>query len=537
MNDLSKIFENVKDGETIKLDNSVYHVRADDSFFCSGYYCSNTAKKDENPNGNHNVAVFLKNKKDIIIDGNGACVIVHGKMTPLLFDRCENIIVKNLTIDYECPTMAEFTVVECKKGILDIQINNECLFDIVGNEIIWHGEKDCKDEYYWADSWINNKRLMKIYNPQTQLYKELKASKLSAKKIERLSDNRVRIYLKNKLLHLDSGLIIQTRNIVRDQMGSMFQRCKNLNFTNLSVKFMHGLGMVSQFCENVCYINCDFTPKNGRTIASTADFLHFSGCRGKLVIDSCKACGAHDDYVNVHGTHLRVVDSDISKSQLTVRFCHKETWGLQAFEIGDEIEFIKWDTLIPFAKSRVCNFQRLNDTDILLSVDNIPDGIVIGKDVVENATWTPDVYIKNCYFGPTSGRGILCTTRGEVIIENNNFNKLYGPALLVEDDCNFWFESGYTTNVIFKNNNVNYCDYGFTWGNSAVIRYTPKVMKKLSTAYVHSQLTLSENNFENSPTGKFEIHIEYLNKLILNNNIFDAPHKISCHVVGSVDEN
>ena len=73
------------------------------------------------------------------------------------------------------------------------------------------------------------------------------------------------------------------------------------------------------------------------------------------------------------------------------------------------------------------------------------------KDVVENATWTPNLYVCNCNFGPTSGRGILCTTRGKVVIENNRFRNLWGPAMLIEDDCNFWFESGYTKNVIFRN--------------------------------------------------------------------------------------
>ena len=111
---------------------------------------------------------------------------------------------------------------------------------------------------------------------------------------------------------------------------------------------MHGLGMVSQFCENVSFINCDLTPSDDRTIVSTADFFQFSGCRGDIKIQNCKANGAHDDYINVHGTHLRIVEKDEINNSILVRFMHDESWGFQAFEVEDVIDFIKWDTLQPF---------------------------------------------------------------------------------------------------------------------------------------------------------------------------------------------
>ncbi|MBQ4603248.1 MAG: hypothetical protein IJB16_01470, partial [Clostridia bacterium] len=105
-NELCNLFLNINDNENITLEKgNVYHVRQDDSFEFEGYYCTNTAKKHENPNGLRRTAMFLKNKKNIAIDGNGATVIVHGKMTPFLFDNCENIAVRNLTVDYACPTM------------------------------------------------------------------------------------------------------------------------------------------------------------------------------------------------------------------------------------------------------------------------------------------------------------------------------------------------------------------------------------------------------------------------------------------------
>ncbi len=536
MNELCGIFEGIKDGDTVILEkNKIYDIRQDDSFELTGYYCSNTAKPHENPNGLRYTAMFLKNKKNIVIDGNGATVLVHGKMTPFIFDGCENIAVKNLTVDYACPTMAEFSVVSNRNGVCEIKINKECLFCVEGNEIIWHGENGKDGKPYWTDSHIGNRRHFKVYDPETEVFRDFRRDDFCFDKIERIDESTLRVYFEKREVYLPAGSVVQTRNIVRDQTGSLFNRCRNLVFDNLRVKFMHGLGMVSQFCENVTYKNCDFTPAEGRTAASTADFFQFSGCRGKLTVENCRAGGAHDDYINVHGTHLRIVEKN-SENSMTVRFMHAESWGFQAFEEGDELEFIRWDTLIPYAKTKVVSYERLNDTDIKLILDRELPETEIGKDVVENATWTPDLYVRNCDFGLTCGRGILCTTRGEVIIENNNFNKLWGPALLLEDDCNFWFESGYTKEIVFRNNRVTRCEYADMWEKSPVIRYTPKVMDENSREFVHGKLVLTGNTFEKSSEGTHYIWLEYLREAEISGNTFDAPYEVVKKCVGNVVE-
>ncbi len=534
-NELCNLFIGINDNENLTLEKGkVYHIMQDDSFEFEGYFCTNTAKRHENPKGLRRTAMFLKNKKNIVIDGNGATVMVHGKMTPFLFDNCENITVKNLTVDYACPTMTEFRVLKNENGVCTIKINPDCLFRVEENNLIWQGENDKNGNPYWEDLYNGNKRYIKVFNPVTEKCRDFRRDDFKFDIIEQLDDNTLKVRLENKNVAFEEGCIFQTRSIIRDQTGAYFNRCKNLYFENLRIKFMHGLGMVSQFCENVTYKNCDFTPAGGRTIASTADFFQFSGCKGNLIIDSCKAWGAQDDYVNVHGTHLRIIEQNSEENSITVRFMHDETWGFQAFEKGDELEFIKWDTLIPYKKAVVVDYKRLSDTDIKLVVDNIPDGIIFEKDVVENATWTPNLHVTGCDFGPTSGRGILCTTRGKVVIENNRFRNLWGPALLIEDDCNFWFESGYTKEIVFRNNYVEACEYAEMWENAPVIRYTPKVMDEGSTEYVHGKLVLSGNTFRKAKEGRHYIHLEYLREAEITDNNFDAPYTVVTNAVGNV---
>ena len=539
MNELSNLFLNIKSGDIVTLEKGkIYDVYQDEAFCHEGYFCSNTAKRHENSKGRKYSAIYLCEKSDITIDGNGATILIHGKMTPLLFDKCRNITVKNLTIDYACPTMTEFTILENNEGICIIKINDDCRYKIEKGHLIWMGEDDKNGKPYWESDYVGPGRYIKLFDPVTETAIDFSKKGLDFKDIKEIAPHTLRVTLRDKDIYFPEGHIIQTRSIVRDQTGSLFNRCKNLRFENLRVMFMHGLGMVSQFCENVSYINCDLTPKDGRTITSTADFFQFSGCKGNLAIENCKAWGAQDDYINVHGTHLRIIKKNERKKTITVRFMHPESWGFQAFEAGDELEFIKWDTLKPYAETKVVAYERLNDTDIRLTLDRPLPPLEKGRDVVENATWTPNLYVRNCDFGPTEGRGILATTRGEVIIENNRFRNLWGPALLIEDDCNFWFESGYTREIIFRNNTIINCEYASMWEGSPVIRYSPKVMDENSTHFVHGRLTLTGNTFSLPKEEKHRIYLESLREAHITNNIFDNPYEIVSKCVGSIyDEN
>lgn len=535
MNDFCKLFVDIKNESTITLEiNKTYHVYQDDSFTVDEYYCSNTAKKDENPSGKRFSAIYLKGMKDIVIDGNGAEILVHGKMTPILLDKCENITIKNLVIDYACPTMSEFKVLSGSGSDYVIKINDECLFEIEDNTLYWHGETNKKGVYYWRDTNSGAKRYIKLFDPEKRQSYDFNRANLAFESIEKIDNNTLKIVLKNKDITLPVGCIFQSRSIVRDQVGALIQRSKNIRFENLRVKFMHGLGMVSQFSENIEYINCDLTPAEGRTVTSTADFFQFSGCKGNIVIDSCKAWGAHDDYVNVHGTHLRIIDADYVANKLLVRFMHPESWGFQAFDKGDVIDFIKWDTLQPYYTLKVTDYKKINDTDIEITLDGALPNIELEKDVVENATYTPNLYVRNCSFGTTAGRGILCTTRGDVIIENNTFENLWGPALLVEDDCNFWFESGYTTNVVFRNNIVINCDYHKTVQGAPVIRYSPKLVCENVDTFVHGKLTVENNVFKQPADGKHRFLLQHLKEAVIKNNIFDAAFEIETFNTGEI---
>ena len=63
----------------------------------------------------------------------------------------------------------------------------------------------------------------------------------------------------------------------------------------------------------------------------------------------------------------------------------------------------------------------------------------LNLDVVENLAYVPDVTISGAYFSRVPTRGILMTTRGKVVIENNVIHTPMRQALHIADDADSWY--------------------------------------------------------------------------------------------------
>lgn len=535
-NTLKEIFEKVKDGDTVLLKkNGVYDIWKEDGFLLDGYYCSNTARKEENPNGFRRVAIYLKEKENVTIDGNGALLRIHGIMTPLLFDRCKNIILKNLKIDYARPTMSEFTVLSNENGVCEIEIGKDSLFEVRENVLVWQGEKDEKGFPLWENTYKNEKTLSMVYDPKTEQgffcrsgeKTDARPSVPTFESIEKISERRLRVVLKNRDADFSVGKVYQTRCIVRDQLGGFFLRCQDLALENLQIQFMHGFGLLAQYCDGISYRGVKCLPKEGRTIASNADFFHYSGCKGEILIENCQAYGAHDDFINVHGTYLQTVEADFEKNELLVRFVQCESWGFQAFEVGDEIEFVKRGSFKNLGRAIVKGYKKVNDTDILLTLDGeIPSEIALGEDCVENITCCPSVTVRGNRFGPSIGRGMLCLTRKKTVVENNYFYKTGSCVLHIENDCCDWFESGRAGEIIFRGNVVNGCSYGSLGFAQPVIYIGPRVTDERNAERIFAGITIENNRFVNPPYGKYDLQFGYVKRVEIRNNSFENGYTV-----------
>lgn len=513
---LKKLFENAVNGGTITLEKKVYHIYPKDAFHLSGFYCSNTATEEENPNGERISILYLENKKNITIDGNGASIIIHGIMTPILLRNCENICLKNLVIDYDRPTMSEFIVKERNGENALFDIDEQFPFEIKENQLIWKGEG-------WSHAYKGEGILSMYYQPNTEYCRFLKRdegdrfpSVPTIEKAEVMTDGTIAVTFKNKDAFLPQGCIVQTRDVARKQLGGFFERCKNLVLENLRIKAMHGFGLLFQFCKNTTLNGLDCTPAQGRTIACNADFFHFSGCNGFIKVENCKAAGAHDDFVNVHGTYLEVVKKE--SDGVVVRFMNPNTWGFQAFSKKDKVSFSNKKTMLPHYQTEVLGYERLGNKEIYLQLKDFQaDSIQVG-DVVDNLSAYPELYVERNTFGPSMGRGVLCTTRKKTVIKDNVFYKLGGTVLLLAGDCNFWFESGRCGEVIFENNVLEACGYGVDEHAIPLFYVDPVVLEKTPNCYYHHKLVIKNNKIKNEIDNNFGVMAHDIQEIVIRNN-------------------
>jgi hypothetical protein len=259
---------------------------------------------------------------------------------------------------------------------------------------------------------------------------------------------------------------------------------------------MHGLGVISQFSENLFYDKVNITPTRGRTIAAFADGMHFSGCMGQIEITDCRFKGLHDDPINVHGTYLKIEKID-SPETMTLRFMHAQTYGMQAFFENDTVAFIETETLRKKGFATVKSIKRVSDREWQVSLTGTIPGNINAGDCVENITRTPSLHVIGCRMEMTNTRGLLITTPRKVVVENNYFYRTGMYAILIAGDANSWYESGAVNDVTIRNNVFDGCGYNLYYDNNAyVIAIEPENRKFVPDAPVHRNIRISGNTFK-----------------------------------------
>jgi hypothetical protein len=487
--------------------SSVAHVTLNFAPGVYNFYPDNALKKqfqisntNDVPEGMKAIAVYLNNCEFVDIKGHGAKLVMRGKMIETCVDHSENISITGLTYDYYRPTVSELEVVNAGDHFADLKIHPESKYSIKDSLLTWQGE-GWQHKPFW---------LWQVLDLKTG---DLQRTDIAVDGIRYAETGvyMVRAYFK-KNPGFKTGLIYQNRDVTRDCSGIFMQRSKNISLKNIRINFMHGMGVVSQFCQNISMDRISVKPadNSGRTCAAWADILHFSGCRGKIEISNSYLSAANDDAINIHGTYLRVINTTKPR-QVPVRFMHNQTYGFDAFAAGDSIAFIHAETLREYSSNVVVNVQKINDKDFLLTLKNPVPASINPTDVIENTTWTPQIWIHQDTVARIPTRGILVTSRRKTVIENTLFLHPHMSGISIADDAASWYESGMVKNVTIRHNQFIQC------GEPAII-ICPE--NKQSNGPVHQNITITGNQFDLQ--GTKALSAKSTSNIIFNNNTIKA---------------
>ncbi|MEN0054353.1 MAG: right-handed parallel beta-helix repeat-containing protein [Mucilaginibacter sp.] len=443
-----------------------------DGAFKKQFHITNT---NDVPYGLKAVALYINNSSFVSIKADGAKMMMRGKMIETCVDHSQNISINGISYDYFRPTVSELQVTNTGDHFADLQIHPDSKYSIADSLLTWQGEG-------WSYKPID---LWQVLDPKTGDLHRIDIA-MAGVKYAQTAPNTVRAYFTQNP-GFKTGLIYQNRDITRDCAGIFMRYSKNISLKNVNIYFMHGMGVVSQFCQNISMDRIAVRPEanSGKTCAAWADILHFSGCRGQITISNSYLSGANDDAINIHGTYLRIMGSPKPK-QVLARFMHNQTYGFDAFTKGDSVAFIHPETLQQYSQNVVTATKQINDKDFLLTLKQpLPKGMG-AIDVLENTTWTPRVWIHHDTIAKIPTRGVLVTSRRKMMIEHCVFQHPHQSGISVANDAANWYESGMVRDLTIRDNDFVNC------GEPAII-FCPENTQ--SKGPVHQNITILNNRF------------------------------------------
>jgi len=460
-----------------------------DGAFKRELYISNDTESDSMSKVK-NIGFLLDSMAGLTLEGKNTLVVLHGKMISFALIRSRDITLRNIAFDYERPTMSEATVTAVSDSTAVLAVHPDSRYQVRDGQVTFYGE-----------GWKSNRLHTIRFDPRTSFMRYSTLQPFLKATARELAPFQLTFSGDFSKRDFQKGDILTFRDPYRDNSGGFIWLSKDIRLEGVQMHYMHGLGIVSQFSENISFRRVSVKPResSGRVIAAFADAFHFSGCKGSIVIDSCMTSGLHDDPVNVHGTHLRITGRPDDR-HVKLQFMHHQTYGFAAFFSGDSIAFIDPETLQELGSARVKTAELISKKEMTVELDRPMPGTIRPGLCIENLTWTPSVEIRNSLFERTNTRGLLITTRRKVMIENNVFKRTGMHAILIADDAASWYESGPVRDVTIRNNTFESCGYNQAPG-SYVIAIAPENHKKVPDYYVHRNIRITGNTF----------------------NVFDAP--------------
>lgn len=462
------------------------------------YYISN--HDQTNPK---KVGIALEDMKNLTLDGQGSEFVFHGRMLPVSLLRSENCLLKNFSIDFENPHIAQVKIVENdpQDGIVfepapwvDYRIAKDSIFEAYGEG--W------TMRHSWGIAFDGDTKHL-VYNTSDIGCPTKGASEVAPRRIHAPGWKDARLV---------PGTVVAMRGWGRPTPGIFLSHDVNTTIENVKVHYAEGMGLLAQLCENITLEKfgvCLKGDADPRYFTTQADATHFSGCKGKIV--SCNGLyeGMMDDAINVHGTYLKVVKR-VDDRTLVGRYMHGQSWGFEWGCPGDEVQFIRSNTMELVGKQHKIISIRPYDKEqtegareFLITFQEPVDQVINEQSGfgIENLTWTPEVLFSGNVIRNNRARGSLFSTPRKTIVENNLFDHTSGAAILLCGDCNGWFETGACRHVIIRKNRfVNALTNLFQFTNAVISIYPEIPDLKGQQQYFHGGpeggIVIEDNEFE-----------------------------------------
>lgn len=519
---IARAINALSDGDTLMLGGGKISLSPEGAL--RKYYCISNNDKGEKA-----IAFPLIGKKNITVDGEGAALVFSGDILPFAIDGCENVTVKNLSVDYVSPRYAQAKIVEADENRTVLFFDGDetgatledghlCFIRKAEGEkqvsrcplvleFDKNGAPSSFQPTYFADSGAQHNGFL--------------SSLTRAVSYKLLGENLIEMRGDIRCVHTVGNYWVATY-CDRRYPGILIHRSKNTTLSDIDLYHTTSMGVVGQLSDTVTLerVNAVPRPGSGRVLSVNADATHFVNCRGKLSFKDCTFVHMMDDACNVHGLYLKA-PKKTGEHEITATYGHPQHEGINIFLPGDRVRVLCPETLKETAVYTVVHSENPDEQHLRITVKeevcDLPDGLV-----AENIDTNPDVHFDGCETGYNRPRGFLLATTGKVLVENCTFYNMY-QGINVGCEMKDWYESGASEDVTIRGNHFKNGAYA----GGFAISLCPNLVNRENGRDFLGRMVVEDNLF--TQNGKRFLLAQNVRELIVRNNRYHRDATLPDH--------
>lgn len=466
------------DDQAIQLQNKVMEGRL-----------GNPEPKIFNPNFVYVTALDFTGANHVTINAKGALFLMDGWMEPVSLQKCTNVTINGLTIDYKRPPNSEGKIIAVGTDTVDVQFPSWC-------PVTEH---------------TPFLRMM-VYDEKTSAFG---GGCVGSEGQELIAPQTLRFKMHSDLCQ--PGRVLLGWHGFHFRPAILLYQAENTVMNNVTIYAQPGMGIVGHLSKNITFNHLKIVPRKGRHISSNTDATHFVSCRGTIRFDKCEFGGQGDDSSNVHCFYTDILSkTDDGRCTLAISK-HFVTHSVKRDfpQIGDTLAIIKRSTLEEMTYLKVKSVElSTNDWSYTISYEGkLPEDFK--NYLVANITACPALEFLNCHVRSHRARAVLVKTR-KVRIENCLFENVTGTAIHIGAEGN-WMEGVTSADVIVRGNKIVHCGTGEGTIDGASAIAVHVNASNHSVPGLHKRLLFENNQFIG---GDHAITIKSAEDVTIRNNVF-----------------
>lgn len=535
---LIKQVEALEDGGTLTLENKTYHLYPFDA--CTAVYtpCNNDG-------GEKKIAVLLKGKKGVTVDGCGATLLCHGRLTPFVLDGCTDVTLRNLTIDYTRPFYTQGSISESGPNGAVVTVDKKRFpHRVKDGRLIFYDET-------WENDVTGTPCLLQEFDPVTRgparysltmfgifgddtTIPEGMAAAGVQLRVRLLEESQTFSRIALTADKMPDGYCFQNgKELIichegRDNYGVFVQGCAGVHIENVRIVTSGSMGVIAQLTRDITIDGLDVSlgETSKGLVTTVADATHFIHCSGTVTVQNSVMENMMDDGVNIHGIYADCRQTAPNVLHATLK--HYQHYGFNPYLPGDTVHILNRSTRDTLACGVVTQSRFTDPARSVIEVtlqqplEGLPEGIDC---LLENKQRMPSVRLIGNRTGHNRPRGFLITTPGRVLVENNRFyNSQF--AIHVASDSVYWYESGGVEDMRIAHNRFEDCGF---MNDAPVIFICPEYDKQSETpVYAHRNIRVEDNRFETFQPTLVEAHgvdgLHLSGNVCVKTKTYDIPY-------------